>query len=220
MANTSNLDLVKPAGTDHALISVINSNMDKVDAYAGKVNTSLAGVEDGLAIVATGNTHAAITAGQFVYVKEHNTLPEGLYTASSNIAANATLSTTNLTADSKGGLNALSEQIGTLNSNITKITELTTSGNNGLKAYQIGKIVAVIYNSTLTGATSVSVTAGGYTQIGTLPSGIVPNGSVAYGVCTDTSRNTGLAFMQNNKFYVQSSVAMTVTYAYVIFITS
>lgn len=111
MANTSNLDLVKPAGTDHALISVINSNMDKVDAYAGKVNTSLAGVEDGLAIVATGNTHAAITAGQFVYVKEHNTLPEGLYTASSNIAANATLSTTNLTADSKGGLNALSEQI-------------------------------------------------------------------------------------------------------------
>ena len=69
MANTSNLDLVKPAGTDHALISVINSNMDKVDAYAGKVNTSLAGVEDGLAIVATGNTHAAITAGQFVYVK-------------------------------------------------------------------------------------------------------------------------------------------------------
>ena len=115
---------------------------------------------------------------------------------------------------------ALSEQIGTLNSNITKITELTTSGNNGLKAYQIGKIVAVIYNSTLTGATSVSVTAGGYTQIGTLPSGIAPNGSVAYGVCTDTSRNTGLTFMQNNKFYVQSSVAMTVTYAYVIFITS
>jgi len=111
MANTSNLDLVKPAGTDHALISVINSNMDKVDAYAGKVNTSLAGVEDGLAIVATGNTHAAITAGQFVYVKEHNTLPEGLYTASSNIAANATLSTTNLTADSKGGLNALSDHI-------------------------------------------------------------------------------------------------------------
>jgi len=121
MANTSNLDLVKPAGTDHALISVINSNMDKVDAYAGKVNTSLAGVEDGLAIVATGNTHAAITAGQFVYVKEHNTLPEGLYTASSNIAANATLSTTNLTADSKGGLNALSDQIVTLNSNISAL---------------------------------------------------------------------------------------------------
>ena len=132
MANTSNLDLVKPAGTDHALISVINSNMDKVDAYAGKVNTSLAGVEDGLAIVATGNTHAAITAGQFVYVKEHNTLPEGLYTASSNIAANATLSTTNLTADSKGGLNALSDHIANIESittgTVTEVQALSTSG--------------------------------------------------------------------------------------------
>lgn len=129
MANTSNLDLVKPAGTDHALISVINSNMDKVDAYAGKVNTSLAGVEDGLAIVATGNTHAAITAGQFVYVKEHNTLPEGLYTASSNIAANATLSTTNLTADSKGGLNALSEHIAQMVKSSSLVS--VTTNNNG-----------------------------------------------------------------------------------------
>ena len=113
MANTTNLDLVKPLGTDHALISVINGNMDKVDAYAGKVNDSLAGVQDGLAIVAVGDTHAAITSGQFVYVKEHNTLPEGLYTASTNIAANGALSTSNLTADSKGGLNALSDQIAT-----------------------------------------------------------------------------------------------------------
>ena len=120
MANTTNLDLVKPLGTDHALISVINGNMDKVDAYAGKVNDSLAGVQDGLAIVAVGDTHAAITSGQFVYVKEHNTLPEGLYTASTNIAANGALSTSNLTADSKGGLNALSDQIGAINSNIGK----------------------------------------------------------------------------------------------------
>ena len=115
MANTTNLDLVKPLGTDHALISVINGNMDKVDAYAGKVNDSLAGIQDGLAIVAVGDTHAAITSGQFVYVKEHNTLPEGLYTASANIAANGALSTTNLTADSKGGLNALSDQIESIN---------------------------------------------------------------------------------------------------------
>ena len=137
MANTSNLDLVKPAGTDHALISVINSNMDKVDAYAGKVNTSLAGVEDGLAIVATGNTHAAITAGQFVYVKEHNTLPEGLYTASSNIAANATLSTTNLTADSKGGLNALSDHIA------NNYTDYNVSNDYNIRVCQLGKMVVV-----------------------------------------------------------------------------
>lgn len=114
MANTQNLDLVKPLGTDHALVSVLNSNSDKIDAYAGAVNAGLDGLRDGLGILANGNTHAAITSGQFVYVKNHQTLPEGLYKASTNIAANGTLSTSNLTADSSGGLNALNEQIGTL----------------------------------------------------------------------------------------------------------
>ena len=111
MANTQNLDLVKPLGTDHALVSVLNSNSDKIDAYAGAVNAGLDGLRDGLGILADGNTHAAITSGQFVYVKNHQTLPEGLYQASTNIAANGTLSTSNLTADPKGGLNTLSEQI-------------------------------------------------------------------------------------------------------------
>lgn len=35
MANTTNLNMVKPAGTDHALISVINSNMDIIDGAVG-----------------------------------------------------------------------------------------------------------------------------------------------------------------------------------------
>ena len=74
-------------------------------------NTSLGNVMDGLAIVANGNTHAAIAAGQFVYVKGHGTLAEGLYTANAAIGANATLSSSNLTADASGGLNALNGNI-------------------------------------------------------------------------------------------------------------
>ena len=101
---TSNLNLKKPALDDDALITDINNNMDILDAAAN-------GIEDALAIVANGNTHAAITSGQFVYVRNHNTLTEGLYVASSNIAANATLSSSNLAADSKGGLNSLSDHI-------------------------------------------------------------------------------------------------------------
>lgn len=120
MANTTNLELVKPIGTDHALVSDLNGNSDKIDAYAGKVNTGLDGLRDGIAILADGNTHGAITSGQFVYVKNHQTLPEGLYKASANIAANATLSTSNLTADAKGGLNSLNEM---LNSNITNLIQ-------------------------------------------------------------------------------------------------
>jgi len=105
MANTPYIDLVKPAGTDKALISVLNANSDKIDSAVG-------GVQDALAIVCNGNTHGAITSGQFVYVRAHDTLQEGLYTANSNIAANATLSSSNLTANSSGGLNALNEHMG------------------------------------------------------------------------------------------------------------
>lgn len=41
MANTTNLDLVKPAGTDKALVSVINANSDKIDAFAGTTNQAI-----------------------------------------------------------------------------------------------------------------------------------------------------------------------------------
>lgn len=40
--NTGILDLVKPAGNENALISVINSNMDKVDAEAGRARGNIA----------------------------------------------------------------------------------------------------------------------------------------------------------------------------------
>ena len=199
MANTSNLDLVKPAGTDHALISVINSNMDKVDAYAGKVNTSLAGVEDGLAIVATGNTHAAITAGQFVYVKEHNTLPEGLYTASSNIAANATLSTTNLTADSKGGLNALSEQIGTLNSKLTIRQSAISDPPSGVSVdsiYYNDYFVFIVY-------TSASKVWAENDSFGTIPSGLRP---------PEIIRTTGNMYASNIGVQIKIGKDGSVTY--------
>jgi hypothetical protein len=42
MANTPNIDLVKPAGTDHALVSVLNSNSDKIDTFAGTTNAAIA----------------------------------------------------------------------------------------------------------------------------------------------------------------------------------
>lgn len=41
MANTTNLNLEKPLDTDQALISVINSNSDKIDAFAGSTNQAL-----------------------------------------------------------------------------------------------------------------------------------------------------------------------------------
>lgn len=80
-----------------------------------------AALADGLAIIANGDTHAAVAAGQAVFVRSHSTLAPGLYWASSAIGTNAALSTSNLTADNQGGLNKLKGDIDSLNSNIANV---------------------------------------------------------------------------------------------------
>lgn len=131
MANTTNLNLGKLGGSEKLKTypTTQAENMDIIDSAFGEgfgvsgahtVSSSFGAVQDGIAIVSNNNTHAAITSGQWVYVKNHGSLSEGLYRATTNIAANGTLSGSNLTADSNGGLNAvysdLSGRISTLNS--------------------------------------------------------------------------------------------------------
>lgn len=66
---------------------------------------SIESLESSIAIVANGNTHPLINQGEYVYVKMHDTLSEGLYTANSTIVETDNLTTSNLTSVSKGGLN-------------------------------------------------------------------------------------------------------------------
>lgn len=96
-----------PAGgsTGQALVKQSNSDYDTTWQ---KLNTAM---PESIAIVANGNTHGAITSGQYVYVRGHATLAEGLYTAMSAIAANDTLSASNLSAVSGGGLNDAKSRI-------------------------------------------------------------------------------------------------------------
>ena len=119
---TSNLSLKKPAQSDKIRIADLNGNADNIDAAIGadfgqsskpSINAAINSLADGLAIVSQGDVHAAISAGRFVYVRNHSTLAEGLYVASAAISANAALSGTNLTADTSGGLNALNSKIAT-----------------------------------------------------------------------------------------------------------
>ena len=70
---------------------------------------SIESLESSIAIVANGNTHPLINQGEYVYVKMHDTLPEGLYTANSTIVETDNLTTSNLSSVSKGGLNKLNE---------------------------------------------------------------------------------------------------------------
>lgn len=87
-------------------VSIFNTGYDLQD--------QIDAAESAIAIVSIGDTHVAITSGQYVYVREHGTLAEGLYRATANIAANGTLSGSNVTAVSGGGLNALNSKFANL----------------------------------------------------------------------------------------------------------
>lgn len=115
MDTTTNYGMNLPGGGDTADQTKFNENTAKIDTALGSLGA-------GLAIIANRNSHAAIAAGDYVYIRNHTSLSEGLYKARSAIAANATLSTSNVEA-ADGSLNSLSGQIGTINSTLnTKLT--------------------------------------------------------------------------------------------------
>lgn len=153
-------------------IPVSGSDSTKIDAALSGITTAvnnnaaaIDGIEDAIAIVANNNTHGAISSGQFVYVKNHSTLTEGLYKANTNIAANATLSSTNLDADTAGGLNALTSNIATLNSKLTPvdITSQCTIDSNKISnayVYTVGKtiIISLVTKTNINGTSQTVLT--------------------------------------------------------------
>lgn len=100
-----------------------NGNLTDSGIASGDVATKedVNSTQDGIAIVAVGDTHVVISSGQFVFIRSHPTLAKGMYKAKAAIAANGALSTSNLTADDSGGLNDLQSQVTALNSNIPKL---------------------------------------------------------------------------------------------------
>ena len=108
---TTNLNLKKPAGDENMNINDINGNMDTID-------NALRKTDEAVAIVSKGNVHGAISSGEYVYVYNHSTLPDGLYKATSAIGANGTLSTNNLSALSKGVANDLLSSTVQINSRV------------------------------------------------------------------------------------------------------
>jgi hypothetical protein len=91
-----------------------------LDARQGKVLSDIGStIQGALAIIANGDTHAAISSGEYVYVKNntHN-LADGLYQASANVAENGAISNSNMTAVNKG--------IGSILNNIN-VTNVATS---------------------------------------------------------------------------------------------
>lgn len=110
---------------------------------SGAVAQTEAELAGGMAILANGNTHVSIQKDQYVYVRGHDTLAEGLYRATENIANGGQLSGSNLTAASQGGLNDLlyrqTQRVQTYPLTILATDYITSIGN--WKCARVGKIV-------------------------------------------------------------------------------
>lgn len=207
MANTTNLDLVKPAGTDHALISVLNSNSDKIDAFAGQTNDSLSAEQNGLAYIVgnTNTTGGTLAVGQFVYVKGHSTIAEGLRKVTASISANGSITTSNTDACSEGGLNALNSKITPLfNQKVWNDWSVISLQNcqawNENRYIKIGNIVYVMLSVK-------SLTENSNTQIAadnTLPTGYRPIQKVEF------AGFGGAAYLNMAHFTINTSGSITV----------
>ena len=133
-SQTPNLNLVLPVGTEHVSRQIINDNNTKIDTAVGANSTAIAKVQNGLSYI-VGNTNATggtLEVGQFVYVKGHSTIAEGLRTVTASISANGNITTSNTSACSDGGLNALNSKI----ANMTNVLSVTNS--SALSEYPIG----------------------------------------------------------------------------------
>lgn len=163
---TTNLALIKPAGTDKIRIAQINSNMDTLDAKIGPVgNTPLQTQVSALqtiidafpgeiGIVVNGNkTASGVTASSGQYVILINSTitgkADGLYTAAKAIPANTALDGTYLTAVSGGGLNDVVDSI-PAKSFRPRTTIASNASLNDLLTYGIHQIPTVDIGNTVT----------------------------------------------------------------------
>ena len=123
---TSHYNLKKPATSDKIRIADFNGNADTIDSTMYDNESLIAKLKADIGIVENTNTATHnISAGQYVIWKG------SLYTASSAISSGATLSDANLTAVSGGGLNALNDNIVTLNNQAKMGTSTATTGSTG-----------------------------------------------------------------------------------------
>lgn len=117
-----NLGLTLPIGSENVSRQIINDNNLIID---GAVESN----SEALAIVINGDTAPkAITSGQYLFIKNHTTLPTGGYHATANIANGAAVTSSNVAQDADGIANALNGNIPWFNPTSAPTQRITTSG--------------------------------------------------------------------------------------------
>lgn len=152
-----------------ALTRIDQKNSTQDNAITG-LQGDIEKIHHSIAIIADGNTHTAIQAGQAVFVKNHSTLATGLYWANSAIGTDVALTSSNLTADTSGGFNHIQDEITSLNSNTTFHPQLNsdTVSTAILDGVRYGKVCKITFNI------NVKTTSNAWVKVATIPAGYLP----------------------------------------------
>ena len=144
--------------------------------YLGDDKLDLPVLQQAFAIIANGDTHAAITNGDYVYVKNNtHSLADGLYRATANVAANGSVSSSNMTAVSNGGINALNNKI---TNTIKSLGSISASSSKTFTTTTYGKfLVFTIGGGNSQGAWIVNSQSSGTINIDTVYAGSVMSAS-------------------------------------------
>lgn len=124
--------------------SQVRTNIGAGSAADVSSNSSaIAKVQNGLAdtVGNTNTTGATLAVGQFVYVKGHSTIAEGLRKVTASISANGNITTNNTSPVSEGGLNALNSKITSQRQSATINTNYLSEGN--ITVYDLGNLVFI-----------------------------------------------------------------------------
>lgn len=112
-------------------------------------------IQNAIAIVSNGNIHPAITKGEFVYIKNHSNLSDGLYVADADIIVDAELTSNNVSQDPEGGLNTLNNKI---SKRITKT--ITPGGSITIGSDELPKSYIIATNGNHTGSLTLGFGSG------------------------------------------------------------
>lgn len=160
---TTNLGLRKPAKTDYInVVTDLDDNMDTIDS-------SVNAAQEAVAIMSDGNTHIAVSSGEYLYVRNHASLSEGLYIATAAIAQNGTLSSSNVTAITRG----IGGQVTQLYDRVGKIKRAgrgLTNTSTGIYTFTMENSTSAFIMITANVVAAYSTSNGSF-YYGTLPSG-------------------------------------------------
>lgn len=135
------------------------------EAADSAISQELEGSEEGYAIVIDGDiAPKAIAKGKYLFIKNHSTLAMGGYHAKTAIALGATVSSSNVEADSDGIANAINEQMANYVSSRIKAKSFSYSNQNftanTLKLVAYGSNMGFTSNDTIIGAVLTSCADG------------------------------------------------------------